>query len=91
MQRCNVLQPALVAKEWGEVRSRTAGRRHLPLFLNRGGELNPELAVNCNTIREFDDAVTRVAFGAPQQLPGTRSRCCSLAPCATCGTGPFTV
>ncbi len=40
-------------------------RRHLPLFLARGGELDPELAVKCTTIRDFDDAVTRVVFGAP--------------------------
>ena len=75
MQQCNVLQPSLVATERAE-RSRIADRRHLPLFLNRGGELNPELAVNCNTIREFDDAVTRVAFGAPSCFPGVVPRCC---------------
>lgn len=42
--------------------------RHMPLFLRRGGELDTELAANCTTIRQFDDAITRVAFGASRTV-----------------------
>lgn len=43
----------------------TIFKRHLPLFLARGGELDPVMACNCTTIRQFDEAVTRVVFGWP--------------------------
>lgn len=36
---------------------------HEALFLERGGELRPDLAAKCSSIREFDDAITRVVFG----------------------------
>jgi predicted alpha/beta-fold hydrolase len=39
--------------------------RHEHLFQGLGGEYNPTLAANCKTIREFDDAITRVSFGWP--------------------------
>ena len=37
--------------------------RHEALFLSQGGELRPDIAAKCTSIREFDDAVTRVVFG----------------------------
>ncbi len=45
--------------------------RHMPLFLRRENGYDTELATTCTTIREFDDAITRVAFGTrrPQPLP----------------------
>ena len=39
--------------------------RHAHLFDGIGGDYQPELAANCRTIREFDDAITRVSFGWP--------------------------
>eukprot|EP00884_Botryococcus_braunii_P020406 jgi/Botrbrau1/7049/Bobra.0165s0072.1 len=39
--------------------------RHAHLFDGIGGEYQPELAATCRTIREFDDAITRVSFGWP--------------------------
>ena len=39
--------------------------RHAHLFDGIGGEFQPELAANCRTIRDFDDAITRVSFGWP--------------------------
>ena len=38
-------------------------KQHEPLFLARGGDLRPDVAAQCKTIREFDDAITRVTFG----------------------------
>jgi predicted alpha/beta-fold hydrolase len=40
-------------------------KKHEPLFVDIGGAFNPELAASCKTIREFDDALTRVSFGWP--------------------------
>ena len=37
---------------------------HESLFLARGGDLRPDVAATCKSIREFDDAITRVTFGA---------------------------
>jgi hypothetical protein len=37
--------------------------RHMPLFLRRAEAFDTQLAANCKTIRQFDDAITRVAFG----------------------------
>ena len=34
-------------------------------FCNLGGEWNTPLAAKCWSIREFDDAITRVCFGWP--------------------------
>ena len=39
--------------------------RHAHLFDGIGGEFQPELAAKCRTIRDFDDAITRVSFGWP--------------------------
>ena len=44
---------------------RTIFKRHEALFEGIGGEYQPELAANCRTIRDFDDAITRVSFGWP--------------------------
>jgi len=44
---------------------RTIFMRHARLFDGIGGEYQPELAANCRTIRDFDDAITRVSFGWP--------------------------
>ncbi len=38
---------------------------HESLFLARGGDVRPDVAANCKSIREFDDAITRVTFGMP--------------------------
>ena len=38
---------------------------HESLFLARGGDLRPDVAASCKSIREFDDAITRVTFGMP--------------------------
>lgn len=35
----------------------------MPLFLRRDIGFDTQLAANCKTIRQFDDAITRVAFG----------------------------
>lgn len=45
----------------------------MPLFLRRENGYDTELAATCTTIREFDDAITRVAFGTrrPQPLPSS--------------------
>lgn len=50
----------------------------MPLFLRRGGEFDTELAANCKTIRQFDDAITRVAFGAPDTACARHCTCKSL-------------
>lgn len=44
---------------------RTIFKRHETLFEGIGGEYQPDLAANCRTIRDFDDAITRVSFGWP--------------------------
>ena len=36
--------------------------KHGHLFQNTGKPFNTQLAANCRSIREFDDAVTRVSF-----------------------------
>ena len=36
---------------------------HESLFLARGGDLRPDIAASCTSIRQFDDAITRVTFG----------------------------
>ncbi len=70
---------------------RTIFMRHARLFDGIGGEYQPELAANCRTIRDFDDAITRVSFGWPsvdayyagsgsaQVLRAWRARCRWLA------------
>ena len=40
-------------------------KSHKDLFYNTGKPFNPELAANCQSIRDFDDAVTRVSFNWP--------------------------
>jgi predicted alpha/beta-fold hydrolase len=40
-------------------------KRHESLFDGIGGEYQLDLAANCRTIRDFDDAITRVCFGWP--------------------------
>lgn len=40
-------------------------RRHEHLFEGIQGEYQLDLAANCQTIRDFDDAITRVSFGWP--------------------------
>lgn len=40
-------------------------KQHSHLFAGIGGDYQPELAAQCTTIREFDDAITRVSFGWP--------------------------
>ena len=44
---------------------RTIFAKHKHVFYNTGKPFNPELAANCRSIREFDDAVTRVSFDWP--------------------------
>lgn len=41
---------------------------HESLFLARGGDLRPDVAAASTSIREFDDAITRVTFGACRAL-----------------------
>lgn len=38
-------------------------KRHAPLFEEMDGEYNIPAAANCKSIREFDEALTRVSFG----------------------------
>ncbi|EIE22712.1 AB-hydrolase YheT [Coccomyxa subellipsoidea C-169] len=40
-------------------------KRHEHLFEGIGGDYQLDLAANCKTIRDFDDAITRVSFGWP--------------------------
>lgn len=40
-------------------------KRHARLFEGVSGEYKPEQAATCWSIREFDDAITRVSFGWP--------------------------
>ena len=59
---------------------------HESLFLARGGNLRPDVAASCKSIREFDDAITRVTFGMP--VAGRSASiivCCRLLICChTC-------
>ena len=41
-------------------------KSHEHLFEGIQGEYQLDLAANCRTIRDFDDAITRVSFGWPQ-------------------------
>ena len=71
----HLLQRSLSLKcpgSWGSVYDhnlarglRTIFKRHETLFEGIGGEYQPDLAANCRTIRDFDDAITRVSFGWP--------------------------
>lgn len=38
-------------------------KKHLPLFEDIGGEYNIQLAANAETIRDYDEGLTRVSFG----------------------------
>eukprot|EP00850_Spirogloea_muscicola_P019087 SM000183S03981 [mRNA] locus=s183:226330:229488:+ [translate_table: standard] len=38
-------------------------KKHAHLFKDVGGEFNIQLAANAKTVRQFDDALTRVSFG----------------------------
>ncbi|KAM7255813.1 hypothetical protein ACFE04_011554 [Oxalis oulophora] len=38
-------------------------KKHALLFEDIGGEYNIPLAANCQTVREYDDGITRVSFG----------------------------
>ena len=49
--------------------------QHSHLFAGIGGDYQPELAANCKTIREFDDAITRVSFGKTCQQRCTVTLC----------------
>ncbi|XP_057518276.1 embryogenesis-associated protein EMB8 isoform X2 [Amaranthus tricolor] len=38
-------------------------KQHVTLFEDIGGEYNIPMAANCKTVKEFDEALTRVSFG----------------------------
>ena len=40
-------------------------KQHAALFQGLGGEWKPQQALTATSVREFDDAVTRVCFGWP--------------------------
>lgn len=40
-------------------------KQHEHLFDGIGGDYQLDLAANCDSIRDFDDAITRVSFGWP--------------------------
>lgn len=52
--------------DWNLARSlRNIYRSHMHLFEGLGGKYNLQLAGNAKTIRDFDDAITRVSFDWP--------------------------
>ncbi|KAK9862037.1 hypothetical protein WJX84_009827 [Apatococcus fuscideae] len=51
--------------------------KHGHLFQNTGKPFNTQLAANCRSIREFDDAVTRVSFNWPDVDAYYRGSCSS--------------
>ena len=62
-------------------------KRHEHLLEGIGGEYQLELAANCKTIRDFDDAITRVSFGWPNvdaYYAGEAPLFCLLAVCILC-------
>lgn len=66
--------------------------RHAHLFDGIGGDFQPELVAKCRTIRDFDDAITRVSFGWPSvdaYYAGSGSdqvsACCSMRMSASKG------